>query len=119
MQAILFIGIQAAGKSTFYQQQFFATHIRLSLDMLKTRHREQLLLRACLEAKQPFVVDNTNTTLAKRGVYINAAKLPGFTSTVITFKPNPQWTRICRSWIEQSVAVPGAVATGLAQPLTD
>ena len=28
--------------------------------MLKTRHRERRLLRACVEALQPFVVDNTN-----------------------------------------------------------
>ncbi len=57
MQAIIFIGIQASGKSSFYKEQFFKTHIRINLDMLRTRHREDILLRACLEAKQPFVVD--------------------------------------------------------------
>ena len=89
MEAIILIGIQAAGKSTFYQQRFFATHIRLSLDMLKTRHREQLLLRACLEAKQPFVVDNTNPTRAERAVYINAAKAAGFSVTGYYFQAKP------------------------------
>lgn len=74
MQTIIFIGIQAAGKSTFYQRQFFHSHLRLNLDMLKTRHREQILLRACLEAKQPFVIDNTNATRAMRAKYIHAAK---------------------------------------------
>ncbi|HEX4951226.1 MAG TPA: AAA family ATPase [Blastocatellia bacterium] len=78
MQAIIFIGIQASGKSTFFQQRFFHSHIRLNLDMLKTRHREQILLRACLEAKQPFVVDNTNATRADRAKYISAAKDAGF-----------------------------------------
>lgn len=78
MQAIIFIGIQASGKSTFFQQRFFHSHIRLNLDMLKTRHREQLLLRACLEAKQPFVTDNTNATRADRAKYISAAKDAGF-----------------------------------------
>jgi predicted kinase len=78
MQAILFVGIQAAGKSTFYQRRFFTTHLRLNLDMLKTRYRERLLLHACLEAKQPFVVDNTNPTRAERAVYISAAKAAGF-----------------------------------------
>lgn len=78
MQAIIFIGIQASGKSTFFQQQFFHSHIRLNLDMLKTRHREQILLRACLEAKQPFVIDNTNATRADRARYISAAKEAGF-----------------------------------------
>jgi predicted kinase len=78
MQTIIFIGIQASGKSTFFQQRFFHSHIRLNLDMLKTRHREQLLLGTCLEAKQPFVVDNTNATRADRAKYISAAKEAGF-----------------------------------------
>ena len=78
MQAIIFIGIQASGKSTFFQQRFFHSHIRLNLDMLKTRHREQVLLGACLEAKQPFVIDNTNATRADRAKYISAAKEAGF-----------------------------------------
>lgn len=70
MQAVIFIGIQASGKSTFYAQQFFKTHIRLSLDMLRTRYREQVLLNACLAAKQPFVIDNTNPTIEERAKYI-------------------------------------------------
>ena len=78
MNVVIFIGIQASGKSTFFQQNFFHSHIRLNLDMLKTRHREQLLLRACLEAKQPFVIDNTNVTREDRAKYISAAKDAGF-----------------------------------------
>ena len=78
MEAVIFVGLQGAGKSTFYRERFFATHVRLSLDMLKTRHRERRLLRACVEALQPFVVDNTNPTRAERQVYIRAAREAGF-----------------------------------------
>jgi predicted kinase len=46
--------------------------------MLRTRHREALLLRACLEGKQKFVVDNTNITAADRRRYIVPAKNAGF-----------------------------------------
>ena len=46
--------------------------------MLKTRNREKILLDACLEAKQPFVVDNTNPTRADRKKYIDMAKSAGF-----------------------------------------
>ena len=46
MQLIIFIGIQASGKSTFYQQYFYHTHLRINLDMLKTRHREKLIFEA-------------------------------------------------------------------------
>ena len=78
MQAVIFIGLQAAGKSTFYRELFFATHVRISLDMLKTRHRERRFLEMCLETKQPFVVDNTNTTRTERHVYIEGARQAGF-----------------------------------------
>jgi predicted kinase len=78
MQAVIFIGVQATGKSTFYKERFFNTHIRINLDMLKTRHREEILLNACLESKQDFVVDNTNPTVEARKRYILPAKEVGF-----------------------------------------
>lgn len=66
MEAVIFIGIPGAGKTSFYKAQFFRTHVRISLDMLRTRHREMLLMRACVAAKQSFVVDNTSVTPAHR-----------------------------------------------------
>lgn len=78
MEAVIFIGIQAAGKSTFFKERFSDTHIRLNLDMLKTRHREKILLTACLEAKQPFVIDNTNPTADDRAGTIEAARAARF-----------------------------------------
>lgn len=78
MELVLFIGPPAAGKSTFYAARFAQTHLRLSLDMLRTRHRERLLVKACLEARQPVVIDNTNPTRAERAVYIAAARASGF-----------------------------------------
>ena len=78
MEAVIFIGVQGAGKSTFFRERFFDTHVRINLDMLRTRQREQLLLAACLAAKQPFVVDNTNPTPADRARYIGLAREAGF-----------------------------------------
>ena len=78
MDAVIFVGLQGAGKSTFYHERFFATHLRINLDMLKTRHRENRFLQACIETRQPFVVDNTNPTRAERQVYIEVAKQAGF-----------------------------------------
>lgn len=78
MQAIIFTGIPAAGKSSFYRQHFFRTHVRINLDMLKTRHREQLLFDTCLQARQPLVIDNTNPTVLDRSRYIAPAKAAGF-----------------------------------------
>ncbi len=70
MDGIIFIGLQASGKSSFFLKYFFKTHLRLNLDMLKTRNREQILFDSCLEAKQPVVIDNTNPTKSDRKRYI-------------------------------------------------
>jgi predicted kinase len=78
VEAVIFVGLQGAGKSTFFRERFFATHIRINLDMLKTRHRENRFLQVCIETRQPFVVDNTNPTRAERQVYIETLKQAGF-----------------------------------------
>lgn len=88
MECIIFVGIQASGKSTFYQTNFFKTHMRINLDMLRTRHREQIYLTASLEAKQPFVIDNTNPTIEERKKYIDAAKRNRFKVVGYYFEPD-------------------------------
>lgn len=74
MQLIIFIGIPGCGKSTFYQQTFFHTHLRINLDMLRTRNRENKLLSYCFQTKMPAVVDNTNVREEDRNLYITEAK---------------------------------------------
>ena len=34
MEAVIFIGIQGTGKSSFYREQFFHTHVRINSDLL-------------------------------------------------------------------------------------
>lgn len=77
-RAAILIGVQASGKSSFARDRLFDTHVRLNLDMLRTRHRESLLLEACFSAKQSFVVDNTNPSRAERARYIEPARAAGF-----------------------------------------
>lgn len=74
MQAIIFIGIQASGKSTFYKTNFFNSHVRLSMDLLNTRNKENQFLSTCFRTQARFVVDNTNPTLEERKKYIALAK---------------------------------------------
>src|SRR4051794_7604197 len=78
MEAIVLCGVQGSGKSTFYRDRFLETHVRVSLDLLRTRAREAAFLRLCLETRQPFAVDNTNPTAAERRRYVEPARAAGF-----------------------------------------
>ncbi len=89
MEAVILIGLQASGKSSFCRQRFFDSHIRINLDMLKTKNREKLLIAACLEGKQAFVIDKTNPKKADRQSYIDKAKEYGFKVSAYYFKSKP------------------------------
>jgi predicted kinase len=78
MEMNLFTGIPGSGKSTFYQQNFFHTHLRVSLDQLRTRNRESRLLHYCFDTKMRLVVDNTNVTREDRRNYIRLARQYGY-----------------------------------------
>jgi hypothetical protein len=78
MEAIVLCGVQGAGKTTLYRDRFAATHEHVSLDVLGSRAREAALIAECLEAGRPFVVDNTNPTVADRARYIGPAREAGF-----------------------------------------
>lgn len=56
--------------------------------MLKTRHREQIFVDASIQAKQPFVVDNTNPTRIDRQKYIEVAKKHRFKVIGYYFVPD-------------------------------
>jgi predicted kinase len=87
MEAVILIGIQGAGKTTFYRQRFFDTHLRLSLDILRTRPRQRALISACIAAGQRFVVDNTNVLREERADIIRLAKDGHFKVIGYFFEP--------------------------------
>jgi len=71
-------GVQASGKTTLYRDRFLATHVRISMDLLRTRAREAAFLTLCLQTRQALVVDNTNPTPADRRRYVEPARAAGF-----------------------------------------
>lgn len=78
MEAVVLCGVQGSGKTTLYRDRFLATHVRVSLDVLRSREREAAFVRLCLEQGQPFVVDNTNPAPADRARYLEPARAAGF-----------------------------------------
>jgi predicted kinase len=79
MEMIIFIGIPASGKSSFYKERLFNSHLRVSLDLLRTRTREARLLRYCFDTSMPLVIDNTNVSVKTREKYIQLARENKFT----------------------------------------
>lgn len=93
-EMIIFIGIQASGKTTFYHEQL-AQYTHISLDVLHTRNRERLALEECFASGKSMVIDNTNPTTADRARYISKAKENGYhiTQKGINYNDLPNWQK--------------------------
>jgi predicted kinase len=117
MEAILLIGIQGAGKSTFCACRLAGTHARINLDTLKTRKKEQLALEACVAGGESWVVDNTNLLVADRARYIPLARANGYRVKGFLFDcplEDAQRRNDCRSG---RACVPSHVITAAARRL--
>lgn len=117
MEAVIFIGIQGTGKSSFYRERFFHTHVRINSDMLKTKHRLRLLLNACLEAKQPFVLDNTNVTKDVRSELIAGSKAAGFRVVGYYFRSDISTALVRNSERASSARIPDRGVLGTYKKL--
>jgi predicted kinase len=113
MEAVILIGIQASGKSTFYARQLAETHVRISRDLLGTRAREGQLLRACLDARRRFAVDNTNVLAEERARFVLPARAAGY-RVLGYFFPTETRAAIARNKLREGKAViplPAILAT--------
>jgi predicted kinase len=74
VELVVFVGLQASGKSTFFRERFAETHQHVSKDLFPNNRnknrRQEHLLRAALLAGRCVVVDNTNPTLEDRRALI-------------------------------------------------
>jgi predicted kinase len=76
MEMIILVGLQGAGKSTFYRTHFAETHELVSKDLLPTSKARNKNLRQterieqALQAQRSIVIDNTNVTVAERTALI-------------------------------------------------
>lgn len=117
MEAVIFVGLQGSGKSTFYQQTFFHSHMRINLDMLKRRSREEHLIQACLDTGQAFVVDNTSLTRASRFHYIQQAQLNSFNVIGYYFRADVNRSLAWNNQREGKARVPDVAILGAYKKL--
>lgn len=77
-ECVVFVGLPASGKSTFYRQRFRTTHTHVSKDLWPKSAdksvRQAREVRAALAGGASVVVDNTNPTVADRAEIIRIAR---------------------------------------------
>ncbi len=74
---VIFVGLPASGKSTYYFAHFAATHAHVSKDLLARGARQEPLVEAALKAGKSVVVDNTNPSPAARAPLIAIGRRHG------------------------------------------
>lgn len=80
-ELVIFVGLQGAGKSTFYRVRFAETHDLVSKDRFPNNRnparRQRQLVTEALTAGRSVVLDNTNPTAAERAELIALARSLG------------------------------------------
>jgi predicted kinase len=95
-EAIIFVGLQGAGKTTYFAEHFEKTHVHVSRDVEKTALREAAVIEQCIKSGRSFVIDDTNATRASRAAYVRNAKAAGF-EVIAYFFDTPVRTAIGRN----------------------
>jgi predicted kinase len=92
MKLVIFIGLQASGKSTFFRNYLAATHILVSKDLMRNNRnrarRQAQLVEAALQAEHSVVVDNTNPTVEDRASLIELGNQYGVRIVGYYFESN-------------------------------
>ena len=77
LELVVFIGLQASGKTSFYKAHLAPTHTHVSKDLLRNNRRperrQQQLIRTALSEGRSVVVDNTNPAQNDRAPLIAIA----------------------------------------------
>ncbi len=78
---VIFVGLPASGKSTFFQTHFAGTHRHVSKDLMPNvqnrDQRQRELIAQALTQRQPVVVDNVNASVAERAHLVALGRAHG------------------------------------------
>lgn len=89
-ELIVFVGLQAAGKSTYYRTHLAATHVHVSKDLMKNASDAKQLqqIAEALRAGRSVAVDNTSPTPAVRAPLIELGRSLGARVVAFYFEAN-------------------------------
>ena len=89
VELVVFVGLQGAGKSTWYRQHFAATHAHVSKDLMRSNRnkerRQRELIEGALREGIPVVVDNTNPSPDVRAPLIAIGRAHGARVVAVFF----------------------------------
>jgi predicted kinase len=78
---VIFVGLPACGKTSFFQHRFAEAYVHVSKDNFRNNgrpaHRQTELLKEALAAGRSLVVDNTNASVEERAPVIADARMHG------------------------------------------
>lgn len=81
MELVVLIGLQGAGKTTFYRERLAPTHRLISKDLLRNNRRperrQRVLIEEALGAGQSVAIDNTNVRAEDRRALVDLGKAHG------------------------------------------
>jgi len=90
VELIIFVGLQASGKSTFYHANLAATHVHVSKDLMPNARNKDAkqteLISAALAGGRSVVVDNTSPTPFERAPLIALARRFGARTSAYFFE---------------------------------
>jgi predicted kinase len=76
VEIVVLTGIPGSGKSTMAKSKF-ANYVRINLDTIKSRAREEKRILEAISGSKSIVIDNTNLTRASRKRYVDLARKYG------------------------------------------
>ena len=80
-RAIIFVGIQGCGKTTFYRKRiepYVKDWMHISMDELHNKNAEAAMVQECIDNRRSFVIDNTNPTKEDRKRYLDMLEGKGY-----------------------------------------
>jgi hypothetical protein len=89
VELVMFVGLQASGKTTFYARRFADTHVLVSKDRMRSARsksrRQAREIETALLAGRSVVVDNTNPGAAEREEALAIARRLGVRAVAYWF----------------------------------
>src|SRR5215469_16302970 len=113
MELIILIGLQASGKSTFFQNRFSDAYEPISKDLpknSKNKNQKQVeRIERAFQEQHSVIIDNTNVTVHDRQALIDNGRRYNTTITGYHFEPDVTGSRTRNQKREGKAQVPEKV----------